>query len=284
MSEQNPAGCGGAPSPHQDAQAERLRLNLDQIRHKIVVMSGKGGVGKSTVAAYLALGLAARGHAVGLMDVDLHGPSIPRMLGIKGFPVVHEEVQNIEPIVTDHGLKLISIEVLLPDREQSIIWRGPVKIGVIKQFIADVEWGPLDYLIIDSPPGTGDEPLTVAQSVDGAKAVVVTTPQEIALADVRKSLDFCRQLQMPVLGVVENMSGLTCPHCGKPVDLLGQGGGKSLAEHFGLDFLGQLPWDPRLVKASDAGKPLPLDRDDQGAGAAFQALVDAVEARTQGQA
>ncbi|MFH1058998.1 MAG: Mrp/NBP35 family ATP-binding protein [Pseudomonadota bacterium] len=277
---QEPSGgaCGhGGPDPDQDA---RLTDNLARIRFKILVMSGKGGVGKSTVAAYLALGLAARGHSVGLMDVDLHGPSIPRMLGLTGHARVDEASQGIEPMVTSHGLKALSVEMLMPDRESSVIWRGPLKIGVIKQFISDVNWGRLDFLVIDSPPGTGDEPLTVAQSVEGALAVVVTTPQEIALADVRKSLDFCRQLEMPVLGVVENMAGLTCPHCGQPVDLLGQGGGQALAERLGLDFLARLPWDPRLVKASDAGRPLDLEQDDSPAAAPYRALVAAVLART----
>jgi len=278
MSQDASSSCGhGGPDP---IQAARLIDNLARIRFKLMVMSGKGGVGKSTVATYLALGLAAKGYAVGLMDVDLHGPSIPRMLGMAGHARVDEASQAIEPMVGRHGLKALSVEMLMPDRESSVIWRGPLKIGVIKQFIADVDWGRLDFLVIDCPPGTGDEPLTVAQSVEGALAVVVTTPQEIALADVRKSLDFCRQLQMPVLGVVENMSGLACPHCGQPVDLLGQGGGQALAQRLGLDFLARLPWDGRLVQAGDRGQPLELEHDHNPAGPAYRDLVAAVLART----
>lgn len=278
MSEPASQGCGHA-GPDLE-QEQRLNDNLQKISFKLLVMSGKGGVGKSTVAAYLALGLAARGYGVGLMDVDLHGPSIPRMLGLKGHAKVREEAQLIEPMVTRHGLKALSVEMLMPDRESSVIWRGPLKIGVIKQFVANVDWGRLDFLVIDSPPGTGDEPLTVAQSIEGALAVVVTTPQEIALADVRKSLDFCRQLEMPVLGVVENMSGLTCPHCGQPVDLLGQGGGQAMAERMGLDFLARIPWDARLVHASDQGQPLDLEHDYNAAGPHYRDLVQAVLSRT----
>ncbi|RJX34228.1 MAG: ATP-binding protein [Desulfarculus sp.] len=278
MSESTPQdACGHGPDIEQE---DRLQRALDQIRFKLLVMSGKGGVGKSTVAAYLALGLAARGYAVGLLDVDLHGPSIPRMLGLSGHAQVQEQQQRITPMVTRHGLKVLSVEMLMPDRESSVIWRGPLKIGVIKQFISDVEWGPLDFLVIDSPPGTGDEPLTVAQSVDGALAVVVTTPQEIALADVRKSLDFCRQVQMPVLGLVENMSGLTCPHCGQTVELLGQGGGQELAQRLGLSLLARLPWDGRLVRAGDSGQPLDLEQDYNAAGPSCRELVQAVLART----
>ncbi|MEW5911172.1 MAG: Mrp/NBP35 family ATP-binding protein [Thermodesulfobacteriota bacterium] len=275
----NQGACGHSHGPDL-AQEDRLQQALDQIRFKLLVMSGKGGVGKSTVAAYLALGLAARGFAVGLLDVDLHGPSIPRMLGLNGHALVQEQEQRISPMVTKHGLKVLSVEMLMPDRESSVIWRGPLKIGVIKQFISDVEWGALDFLVIDSPPGTGDEPLTVAQSVDGALAVVVTTPQEIALADVRKSLDFCRQVQMPVLGLVENMSGLTCPHCGRPVELLGQGGGQELAQRLGLSLLARLPWDSRLVQAGDSGQPLELEHDYNAAGPQYRELVQSVLIRT----
>jgi len=262
--------------PVAAARDQRLADALAAIRTKLVVMSGKGGVGKSTVAAYLALGLAARGNQVGLMDVDLHGPSIPRILGLEGHATVNEDEGVIVPTPYGPRLRAISVEMLMPDKEASVIWRGPLKIGVIRQFLSDVVWGALDYLVIDSPPGTGDEPLTVAQSVDGALAVIVTTPQELALADVRKSLDFCRQMEMPVLGLVENLAGLSCPHCGEPVPLLGSGGGEQTAKRYGVPFLGSLPMDPRLVKAADQGRPLDLADEDQGLGAAFAQVLDKV--------
>ena len=189
-------------------QANEIKERLNHITNKILVMSGKGGVGKSSVAAYLSVALAKRGYRVGLMDVDLHGPSIPRMLGLKGS--IHSGVikGKASPVKYHPNMDVISIETLIGDKDAATIWRGPLKIGVIKQFIADIEWGDLDYLIIDSPPGTGDEPLTVAQTIPDAKALIVTTPQEISLADVRKSINFCRQVHMEILGLVENMSGL----------------------------------------------------------------------------
>jgi ATP-binding protein involved in chromosome partitioning len=280
MSECASGGCSGGAAPDQDEMDLKVAASLNDIRFKLLVMSGKGGVGKSTVAAYLALGLAAQGYKVGLLDVDLHGPSIPRMLGIQGHAQVEEEHQYIHPITVDHGLKVLSVEMLLPKKDSSIIWRGPLKIGIIKQFIGNVSWGSLDFLVIDSPPGTGDEPLTIAQSVPDARAVVVTTPQEIALADVRKSIDFCYQMEMPIMGVVENMSGLTCPHCHQAIELLGQGGGKALAERFKLDLLGQIPWDPKLVAASDKGKPLDMAKESDGASQAYGDLIGQVLERT----
>lgn len=260
----------------------RVARTLDNIRCKLLVMSGKGGVGKSTVACQLALGLAERGFKVGLMDVDLHGPSLPRMLGLEGRAVIDEKGGAIKPIIYSPNLRVISVESLLPDRDSSVIWRGPLKIAVIKQFIGDVRWGELDYLIIDSPPGTGDEPLTVAQEVTGAMAVVVTTPQEIALADVRKSLDFCVQVELPVLGLVENMAAMTCPHCGEPIDLFGQGGGEATAKNYAVNFLGSIPLDHRITTAADQGSPLTLSQDDQGAGPAVAQVVEAIYQRTLG--
>ena len=280
MSECASGSCSGGAAPAQDEMDLKVAASLNDIRFKLLVMSGKGGVGKSTVAAYLALGLAAQGYQVGLLDVDLHGPSIPRMMGITGHAQVEEEEQFIHPILMDHGLKVLSVEMLLPKKDSSIIWRGPLKIGIIKQFIGNVAWGKLDFLVIDSPPGTGDEPLTIAQSVEDARAVVVTTPQEIALADVRKSIDFCYQMEMPIMGVVENMSGLTCPHCHQPIELLGQGGGKALAERFGLSLLGQIPWDPKLVEASNKGRPLDLAKETDGASQAYGDLISQVLERT----
>jgi len=241
-----------------DANFERqiqdkvIENRLKQIKHKILVLSGKGGVGKSTVAVNLAVGLAGRGKKVGLIDVDLHGPSVPRMLGLRdGF----KGGEHPKPIAWSPNLSVVSIEPLLPDKDVSIIWRGPVKIGVIRQFISDLEWDPLDYLVIDSPPGTGDEPLTVAQTIPGAYALIVTTPQEVALADVRKSIDFCHKVNMPILGLVENMAGLICPHCGQAIQFFKTGGGAGLAKASGLPLLASVPFTQGVVEAGDTGRP-----------------------------
>lgn len=255
------SACGQDQAATQDAQ---LLANLKQIQHKLLVMSGKGGVGKSSVATYLAMALAKRGHRVGLLDVDLHGPSIPHLLGIQGMFPVDPVNKLLIPHNYNANLKVVSIECLLEDRDAAIIWRGPVKHGVIKQFLGEVQWGKLDYLVIDSPPGTGDEPLSVAQTIPDAHAVIVTTPQEVALADVRKSINFCRQVHLPILGLVENMSGLICPHCGEEVALFRKNGGARTAELMNVSLLGSLPFDPRVVEAGDAGLPV-TESDDNGA-------------------
>lgn len=263
----------------QDAE---IRETLSHIEHKILVMSGKGGVGKSTVAAYLAVILAGRGLKVGLMDVDLHGPSIPRLLGLKGSVQPSFHAEKAIPVQFFPNLQVISIESLMGEnKDLATIWRGPIKIGVIRQFISDMEWPPLDYLIIDSPPGTGDEPLTVAQTVPDAEALVVTTPQEISLADVRKSIHFCRQVNMKILGIVENMSGMLCPHCGKEIDLFGARGGELLALRESLTFLGKLPLDPEVVRQGDAGRVNGLGSDRSPFTRALNAMVDKVIASTQ---
>ena len=239
----------------QEADDARLRDQLNRVKHKLLVMSGKGGVGKSSVAAYLSVEMSKLGYRVGLLDVDLHGPSIPRMLGLQGAFGFSEDKCMI-PHAYNERLLVISIECLLEDRDSAIIWRGPLKHGVIKQFISEVRWGDLDFLIIDSPPGTGDEPLTVAQTIPDARALIVTTPQEIALADVRKSINFCRQVHMPILGLVENMNGFICPHCNTEIPLLGKGGGARTAERMKVHLLGSLPFDPHVVEAADTGKLL----------------------------
>ena len=263
------------PDPARAAQEASIKVNLAHIKNKILVMSGKGGVGKSTVAVNLAKGLANRGFRVGLLDVDLHGPSVPRMLGLFGMATASQEA--IIPMSVGDNLKVVSIEVLTDQKDQAVIWRGPLKIGVIRQFVADVEWGDLDYLVVDSPPGTGDEPLSVVQTIPDAKAVLVTTPQEISLADVRKSISFCKQVNTEMLGLVENMSGLVCPHCGKTIDIFHSGGGFGLAELNEIPFLGAVPLDPTVVKSSDDGKAL-VDLDDQENAAykAYQGIVDRV--------
>jgi len=263
------------PAPNQSfeqqLQDKAIENTLNRIKHKILVMSGKGGVGKSTVAVNLAVGLAEQGRKVGLMDVDLHGPSVPRMLGLhESFP----GGENPKPIAYSPNLSVVSIEPLMPDRDQSVIWRGPIKIGVIRQFISDLHWDALDYLIIDSPPGTGDEPLTVAQTIPGAQALIVTTPQEVALADVRKSINFCRQVKMPILGLVENMNGLVCPHCGEKIEFFKTGGGSSLAEAAGLPLLASIAFNQDVVRLGDLGAP------DTGP---FQTMITGVIEKCEGQ-
>jgi Mrp family chromosome partitioning ATPase len=247
-----PNGIGIMDKPPEPSPDELAKRSLTRIKNKIIVMSGKGGVGKSSVSVNLAIALAERGFKVGLMDVDIHGPDIPRMLGLSGMLAANAN-KKLDPMRFSNNLRAISIEALMPNKDDAVIWRGPMKHGVIRQFIGEVDWGDLDYLIIDSPPGTGDEPLTVAQLIKDAKAVIVTTPQEIALADVRKSINFCKTVKMEILGLVENMSGYTCPHCGKSVDIFGSGGGERTAALAGLKLLGRIPFDPNLVKCGDAG-------------------------------
>jgi len=233
---------------------QTLRQRLAQIQHKILVMSGKGGVGKSTVAVNLAVALSLAGKQVGLLDVDIHGPSVPKMLGIEGMPIA-SEMGSILPVELG-DMKVMSIGLLLEGKDEAVIWRGPMKMRVIKQFLKDVAWGELDYLVIDSPPGTGDEPLSICQMIDNTDgAIIVTTPQEIALADVRRSVNFCRRLHLPVLGVIENMSGFICPHCGQTTDIFKTVGGRRMAEEMHVPFLGTIPMDPQVVQACDNGRP-----------------------------
>ena len=253
-------GCGLAKDA-PDALQAAVKHNLARIRHKLLVLSGKGGVGKSTVAVNLAAGLARRGLKVGLLDADLHGPSIPGMLGLSGSVAVAKD-SIVRPLLCLVGpepaepLRVVSIDFFLKDRDEAVIWRGPMKIGAIRQFLGQVCWGDLDYLVVDSPPGTGDEPLTVAQAIPGARAVVVTTPQKVSVADVRKSITFCRAVGLEVAGVIENMSGLRCPHCRGEIDLFKKGGGERMAAEMGVPFLGRLPIDPAIVDACDDGRPM----------------------------
>ncbi|BAU23128.1 chromosome partitioning protein ParA [Caldimicrobium thiodismutans] len=239
-----------------DQQDKKLKEQLSKIKHKIMVMSGKGGVGKSTVAVNIAVGLSLQDFMVGLLDVDLHGPSIPKMLGARDLKLTRRPDGRLGAIKYSPNLKFLSIEPLLPAEDSAIIWRGPIKISAIRQFIGDIDWGELDYLVIDAPPGTGDEPLTVAKTIPDAYALIVTTPQEVSLIDVKKSIKFCQKVKMRILGLIENMSGFICPHCGKPLDLFKRGGGQKLAEEMGIRFLGKIPVDPRVVDTGDRGKPI----------------------------
>jgi Mrp family chromosome partitioning ATPase/predicted Fe-Mo cluster-binding NifX family protein len=270
---------GGKPHHHHEMEDDsRLKEQLQHIRHKLLVMSGKGGVGKTTVAVNLALGLAKRGHQVGLLDVDLHGPDVPRMLGISGKFESDAEGHLIPHRYSDH-LHVVSIECLLHDRDEAVIWRGPLKHSYIRQSMSQVNWGELDFLVIDAPPGTGDEPLSVAQTISGVLAVIVTTPQEISLADVRKAINFCRKVSMPILGLVENMSGLVCPHCGGEIPLFSQGGGQRTAALTKVPLLASLPFDLRVVESGDLGKPLLEAPDNSPFIQALMGLVDEVEER-----
>lgn len=258
-----------------DEMMEKLALSeqIAKIKHKILVISGKGGVGKSTVAANLAISLALEGKKVGLLDVDIHGPSIPKLLNLDDETVQSDGVKIIPSTIGDN-LKVMSVGFLLQDKDDALIWRGPMKYSLIKQFIADVDWGNLDYLIIDCPPGTGDEPLTVAQLLENPDgAVVVTTPQDISTSDVRKSINFCRKLNMKVLGVIENMSGFVCPHCGKTTDIFKSGGGEKMASEMDVPFLGKIPLDPNIVEASDSGKPYVYHYAKSAAASAFQQAI-----------
>ena len=237
--------------PHAEQEA-KIKSSLQKIKNKFIVMSGKGGVGKTSVSVNLSIALADKGYQVGIMDVDLHGPDVPRMLGLEELMGLSAD-HKLEPASFSENLKVVSIESLTPRKDDAIIWRGPLKYSAIQQFIGDVKWGDLDFLIIDSPPGTGDEPLTVAQTIEDAKAIIVTTPQEISLADVRKSINFCKTLKMDVFGVIENMSGFACPHCGEMINLFGTGGGERTAREMGLTFLGSIPYDPNVVLCGDNG-------------------------------
>jgi Mrp family chromosome partitioning ATPase len=256
----------------------KVLKSLAKIKHEIIVMSGKGGVGKSTVTVNLAVALAMRGFEVGILDADIHGPNIPKMLNIEDAQIQGDQ-EGLYPVIVPPHLKVMSTAFLLEDRDTPIVWRGPMKMGALRQFVADVKWGELDYLIVDLPPGTGDEPLTIAQLMPEADgAVIVTTPQDVALLDSRKSVTFARALKLPVLGIVENMSGLICPHCGKEIDLFKLGGGEKAAKEMGVPFLGRVPIDPSVVDSGDDGKPIVLSKRDSLATKAFEDIVDKIVA------
>ncbi|MGB1354258.1 MAG: Mrp/NBP35 family ATP-binding protein [Poseidonia sp.] len=305
-----PAG----PSPQEQKQMEQAYAQMKRkmameeigrnIKHKIMVLSGKGGVGKSTVSTGLALSLAQQGYSVGILDIDITGPNVPKMMGLDGRRL-HVENKRIHPAQGHLGVKVISMAFLLEDEDTPVVWRGPIKLGAIQQFIGDVEWGELDYLVIDFPPGTSDEPLTVAQSlpdIDGM--VIVTTPQQVALLDSRKSITFSESLKVPVIGVVENMSGFTVRGTASPgsefsvaapggktittsadgegnfsftLDIFKEGGGKSTAEEFGVPFLGALPFDPGFVRGGDDGVHRIVSEPDGPSATAFAKVVAAIQ-------
>ncbi len=233
---------------------KRLQENLARIKNKVIILSGKGGVGKSTVSTNVARGLVAKGKKVGILDVDIHGPSIAKMLGIEGRTLMLMQGEEFPmPVKVEENLWALTIAILLKDQDEPIIWRGPLKIGAIKQFLQDIKWPELDYLIIDSPPGTGDEPLTVAQTMKVNGSIIVSTPQDIALLDARKTINFSTKMNIPVIGLVENMSTFICPHCGHEIDIFKGMGVQKAAEDFNLDILGKIPLDPKIVQSGDKG-------------------------------
>ena len=267
-------GVRNGPDASALLQNTLISSTLSKIHYKLFIMSGKGGVGKSSVTVNAAAALASKGFAVGILDVDIHGPSVPRLLNLSGRVEADERGELLHPVRYNERLAVISMDSLLRDRNSAILWRGPKKTAAIRQFISGVNWGALDFLLIDSPPGTGDEHMTVLKTIPDALCIVVTTPQEISLADVRKAVNFLQYAKANVLGVVENMSGLHCPHCRQEIELFKKGGGALLAEQYGIPFLGGVPLDPATVAAADQGIPVVFLEGDFPAKQGFLALAD----------
>ena len=253
-----------------------IQKKLDNINHIIIVLSGKGGVGKSTAAVNLTLSLALQGFKTGILDVDIHGPSIPKLLGLTGKRMEMDK-EALLPLECYANVKVVSMGLLLDNDANPVIWRGPMKANMIREFIQRVAWGKLDYLVVDCPPGTGDEPLSIAQLLGKkARAVILTTPQEVAIIDVEKCVTFCRQLKLPVAGIIENMSGYICPHCGKETDIFSRGGGETLALKYGIPFLGKIPLDPAIVKSGDEGRPSVYFLKDSETAKRFDAIASII--------
>jgi ATP-binding protein involved in chromosome partitioning len=270
------AFTGKQQAPSKPSEGVSAAENLKNVKHKLIIMSGKGGVGKSTVTVNLAFSLAKKGKAVGILDADMHGPSIPKMLGLSDMTLAVNDNGRIVPTSLTPSLKVISMAFLLRDPDSPVIWRGPVKMGAIKQFLEEVEWGDLDYLIVDLPPGTGDEPLSVAQLVpDPDGAIVVTTPQDVALLSVRKSINFAKAVKLRPIGLVENMSGLKCPHCGKDIEMFDEGGVETAVRELGIPLLGKLPLSRAIAKSGDNGVPFVATEGDDVT-AIFDAITDRV--------
>ncbi len=256
-------------------QDKKIEENLNKIKNKLMVLSGKGGVGKSTISVNIAAYLAKEGYKVGLMDVDLHGPNTLKMLGLEDKRL-YSDGKNLIPLEYSENLKVISIASLLETPETPVIWRGPLKIGVIKQFLADVVWGELDWLVIDTPPGSGDEPLTVAQLIKDALVVIVTTPQEVSLLDIRKSISFSKQLGLKIAGLIENMSGLICPYCGKKIEIFKSGTSENVAKKMEIPYLGAIPMAKEIVDMSDEGKPYFVEVTDSEPVKEFKKIMEKI--------
>lgn len=251
--------------------------NIKNIDNVLVVMSGKGGVGKSTVAANLAVELSTRGYQVGLVDADMHGPDIPQMLGLVDDKPVMNDDKKIVPVSYSNNLRVISIEYFLPSRDTPVIWRGALKHKMIEQFVKDIAWGKLDFLIFDLPPGTGDEPLSIVQLLPKITGfVIVGTPQEVAMIDVKKAINFAKQLKAPVVGLIENMSGFVCPHCGEVTYIFKKGSGEKVSKEFGVNFLGSIPMEPSVVEDGDDGTPMILSHPESNSAKSFRSIVDGI--------
>lgn len=260
-------------TPEMEMQDVRLKENMAKIKHKIVVMSGKGGVGKSTISANLAYGLALEGYKVGIIDADIHGPNIPIMFGVEG-----QKLSSLDkPFPVSENLSLVSLSFYIGNSDDPIIWRGPAKMGAIRQFLADIQWDELDYLVVDLPPGTGDEPLTIAQNLGEIDAcLIVSTPQDVALLDTRKSIKFSKLVNMPVLGLIENMSGFVCPECGKRVDIFKSGGVERTAKELGLDLLAKIPLEADIADAGDSGRPFVYFNNNSPAVEEFKKIISRI--------
>lgn len=259
---------------------DQLKLKMCKIKHKIAVISGKGGVGKSTVAVNLAVALALHGHQgkVGILDADIHGPCVPKMLGLKGQRLIGGPAGLLFPVTSRLGIKVVSMDFLLPNDEAPVIWRGPLKMRLIQQFLSDIAWGELDFLLIDLPPGTGDEPLSIVQLIpDMDGVIIVTMPSEVSEAVVKKSVAFARQVGVPVIGIIENMSGFICPECGAKVDIFKTGGGKRIAESMGIPYIGSIPIDPQICNESDSGTAFITENSTSPAAKAFTEIVKKIE-------
>ena len=268
------------PQKEMWEEQQRLKQNLSKIKHKIAVISGKGGVGKSTVTVNLATAFAMQGHAnrVGILDADIHGPSVPKMLGLREQRLQALPAGIIFPVVGPLGIKVVSMDFLLPSDDSPVIWRGPLKMRAIQQFLADVLWGELDFLFVDLPPGTGDEPLSIMQLIpDMDGVVIVTIPSEVSQIVVKKAVTFARRLNTPVIGIVENMSGFVCPKCGAEVNIFKRGGGRKIAEELDVPFLGGIPIDPEICVDSDDGKPFIVKHPKSPASKAFMHIVKKIE-------
>ena len=253
-----------------------IQDTLRNIKHVIIVMSGKGGVGKSTVSSNLAMSLSMKGFKTGVMDIDITGPNIPKMFAVEDRQLMVEN-EKLIPVAIPPSLKLMSMAFLLQSKDTPVLWRGPVKMGAIKQFIEDVNWGDLDYLVIDMPPGTGDEALSIVQLIPKADGmVIVTTPQDVALLDSRKSLVFGAETNIPIIGIIENMSGFVCPHCGEVTNIFKTGGGEATAKEMNVQFHGRIPIEPGIVDAGDSGIPIVLGHPDSASAKAFGTIVDKI--------
>lgn len=275
-------GHGGQMTPEQQKQMIeqeiKISKNLGKIKYKIAVMSGKGGVGKSTVAANLAEAFQNQGYKTGILDADIHGPNIPKMLGVENRVIGINDENLMVPAVSDSGIEVMSMAFLLESKDTPIIWRGPQKTGTIKQLIADVEWGNLDVLIIDNPPGTGDEPLTVLQTIPNIDAVVmVTTPNAVSQDDVLKCVKMVEMLNIKNIGLVENMAYYNCPHCGEPVKMFGENQGKEFAEEMGIAFLGDIPLTPKVSDSANLGKSLIELNAESEISMKFNSIVDEIK-------